>query len=113
VNKTLSFGYRLIDKEENKALWHGMMSCESWAEDHTGMTISRSSEVEIGGRRAIQAIWKLDNPTLHRMTLCFPEIEDGIILKLWAVSEDERSLDIAEQILGTIEFPQSKARSDK
>lgn len=113
INKDLDFGfsYRFIDRWENETLWDGKMSCESLAEERPGASLSRSSEVEIGGRRAIQAFWKLDNSTLDPMTVCFADIGDGTILQLWAGAGDERSLNIAKRIFGTIEFP-NKALSN-
>lgn len=103
--RALSFNYKLIDKSENEALWHGKMTCESWAGNFPDQLMSQSAEVEFGGKRATLTIWQSRKPKLNHITLCFPDIGNGTILQLWAVSENERPLDIVEQIFGTIEFP--------
>ena len=111
-NKILRFDYGYIDKLENAASRPGEQPCEL-AGTLREQPMYRSSEVEISGRKATQAFWQSDKPKLFYMNVCFSDIGDGTILKLAAVWKDERSLDVAEQILGTIEFPQSKAMYDK
>jgi hypothetical protein len=104
-NKTLEVNYGYIEKRYNEELWRGKVSCELLSRKLTDRPMYRSSEVKIGGRKATQIFWQSDTPKYSVMTLCFPDIGDGTVLKFGAVSEDERSLDVAKQIFGSIEFP--------
>jgi hypothetical protein len=104
-NKTLNVRYMYVDRRSNEELWHGKVSCETLLKAATDQPSYRSMDVEIGGRGARQIVWQTEKPKLSFTTLCFSDLGDGTILLFAAFSKDERVLDVAQQIFGSIEFP--------
>jgi hypothetical protein len=105
VSNTLSVGYTYVEKKYNKELWRGKVSCELLTREPPHVSNIRSSEVEINGRRARQIFWQAEKSKLSVVRVCFPDVGDGTVLTLGAVSKDDEVLDVAKQILDSIEFP--------
>jgi hypothetical protein len=102
-SQTLELNYCYIRRRLNEETWAGRVSCDLLTNSHH--PAEQGSEIEIGGRRARQVVWQSDAPKHLFARICFPDVGDGTIVTLGAAAEDERSLDIAKEIFGSIEFP--------
>lgn len=103
-NQSLMAGYDYVPNGVSEYGYRGKSFCELMERLLADQAMYRSSEVEIGGRRARQIFWKLGNPKHSQMMLCFPDLGDGTVLKFGASLEDERAMDEAKVILASIEF---------
>jgi hypothetical protein len=94
-----------VEKRSNDEHWRGKVSCETLSGGITSEPDYRREEIEIGGRRATQVVWRSDDSKFSFATLCFSDIGDGTLLKFGVASRKASALDLARQIFGSIEFP--------
>jgi hypothetical protein len=105
--KTLNAGYMYVGKWRNEELWRGKVSCDFLMERLAAEPGFRSSEVEIGNKRARQVSGQLDKSEMVESHLCFRDVGDGTVLTFTTSYEEERAVD-AGKIVGSIEFPWSR-----
>jgi hypothetical protein len=103
-NQSFGVGYDYIPKSLMEYMYRGRMSCEFLEGPLTDQTIYRIAEIEIGGRRAREIFRQWDNPKRSHISVCFPDLGDGALLRLGAGSEDERAMEVAKQVVDSVEF---------
>jgi hypothetical protein len=103
-NQSLSVGYDYIPKVLMDDGYRGKLSCKVLQGASADRTSYRISEVVIGGRGAQEIFRRSGEPEHGHISLCFPDLGDGAILRFGAGSSDERAMDVAIQIVDSIEF---------
>jgi hypothetical protein len=101
--KTLYADYMYVEKWRNEEV-HGKLSCDLLTKGLAAEPGFRSSDVEIGNKKARQLSGKFDKSEMVQTTLCFGEAGDGIVLRFTTSHEEARAVD-AEKIVSSIEFP--------
>jgi hypothetical protein len=101
-NQSLWVGYDYVPKGMMEYGYRGKLSCEVFEGALTASTIERISEMEVGGRRA-RVIFRQPDKLIHgRMSLCLQP--EGALLSFRVGSRDAREMDIAKQVVDSIEF---------
>ncbi len=103
-NQTLEAGYDYVPHAVIAYGSGGKSLCELIETSLADQPMFQSSEVEIGGKKARQIFWQVDDPKQSQMMLCFPDLGDGTVLKFSAHLGDESAMYVAKELLHSIEF---------
>jgi hypothetical protein len=102
-NQSLQVSYDYVSKGLMEYGYRGRLTCEFFERSPTEQTTRRISVVEVGGRSARQIFWPPGELKHSHISLCFI-LGDGALLKFGAGSGDERGMDVAKQVIDSIEF---------
>jgi hypothetical protein len=110
ANKMLGVNYCYVEKRDNQVRYRGRISCDFLDGRFANEPSYRSAEVKVGGREARLSSRQFENSKMKYTGLCFPELDDGTLLIVGAMYEDDQVSNVAKQIFDSIEFPSQSDR---